>query len=94
MEQGGQKHSKSIKGCKKRLENIIKEERRNYTLANFTNNPIYDTNEFWVNTDTLEEEDKTLDVKFDRNMLWNLEHKFTNILKRSVEIYKGNIIDK
>jgi len=72
----------------------MKEERRNYTLANFTNNPIYDTNEFGINTDTIEEEDKTLDVKFDRSMLWNLENKLTNILKRSVEIYKGNIIDK
>ena len=72
----------------------MKEERRNYTLSNFTDNPLYETQEYGSNLDNIEEEEKTQDIKIDRNLLWNLEHKLSNILKRSIEIYKHNIINK
>lgn len=95
MDSGQMKFSKSMKAIQKRLENMLKEQRRNYTLSNFANNPYYDTDDFSTgNRDEIEEEEKNITIKFDKKMIWNLENKLTNILKRSLDIYKENIIDK
>ena len=94
LESKNSKFCKNIKAIKKRLENSMKEERRNYTLSNFTNNPYYGNDIYNEHADTIEEEDKTITIKLDRNMIWNLENKLSNVLKRSVELYKSNIIEK
>ncbi|CAI2382290.1 unnamed protein product [Moneuplotes crassus] len=88
------KYSKNVKSCKKRLENILKEERRNYTLSHFTHNPLYPLDYVEDPYSSIEEEEKEIDIKIDRNMLFNIEQKLSNILKRSLEMYKSNIIDK
>jgi len=88
------KFSKTIGAIKKRLENMMKQQRRDYTLSSFTNNPYYDTDPNEASSDHLEEDDRELTVKFDKKMLWNLESKLAGILKRSLELYKNNIIDK
>lgn len=75
-----QKCSKSIASLRKRIENILKEERRNYTLSNFTNNPLYDISNTESNPESIEEGSETNSVKFNRQMLWNLEQKLSNIL--------------
>ena len=88
LENKNAKFSKNINAIRKRLENSMKEERRNYTLSNFTNNPYYGNDIFNEHADTVEEEEKTANIKLDRSMIWNLENKLSNVLKRSIELYK------
>ncbi|CAI2383452.1 unnamed protein product [Moneuplotes crassus] len=84
----------NITSCKKRLENILKEERRNYTLSNFSRNPLYPLDNVEDSSFKIDEKEKKLSLKIDRCMLFNLEEKLSDILKKSLEMYKNNIIDK
>lgn len=93
IDSGSMKYSKTFKTIKKRLENMMKAERRNYTLSHYSNNPFYTVAEEGQN-ETIEEDGKVLEVKLDRDAMWNLESKLAAVLKRSVDIYKTNIIDK
>lgn len=88
------KQSKSINSCKRRLENMIKEERRNYTLSNFSKSAYYSTTQAISHYDDIEECDIMTDIKLDKSKIWSLEQKLSGILKRSLEIYKANIIEK
>ena len=79
---------------KEAREFVIKEERRSYTLSNFTNNPYFNTNINDTLQEDLEDMDPINDIKLDKQSIWTLEQKLAGVLKRSLEIYKNNILDQ
>ena len=79
---------------KEAREFVIKEERRSYTLSNFTNNPYFNTNINDALQEDLEDMDPINDIKLDKQSIWTLEQKLAGVLKRSLEIYKNNILDQ
>jgi hypothetical protein len=80
---------------RKRLENTMKGQRREYTLSSVVGNPYYTADDEDIKENIYEEdEEKHVKVRIDRKMLWTLESKLTNVLKRAQEIYEENIMNK